>query len=198
MRRVPGVYREILMGRTLQLVACLVTVLAIDSMHAGADASASMKTVAVVDLDRYAGRWYEISRLPNRFQKGCSGNVTAEYVVREDGRIDVVNRCSATDGEEIRAEGVARIVDEATRAKLKVRFAPAFLSFLPLVWGDYWIIDLAPDYSYAVVGEPARKYLWILSREPTLEDETYRRILERIEGQGYDPGDLVRTPQDNQ
>ena len=86
------------MGRILQLVACLVTVLAMTSISAGADASASMKTVAKVDLDRYAGRWYEISRLPNRFQKGCAGNVTAEYVVRDDGRIDVVNRCSTTDG----------------------------------------------------------------------------------------------------
>jgi apolipoprotein D and lipocalin family protein len=186
------------MGKILHLVACLVTVLTINSIPAGADASASMKTVAAVDIDRYAGRWYEISRLPNRFQKGCSGNVTAEYVLRGDGRIDVVNRCSATDGEEKRAEGVARIVDETNRAKLKVRFAPAFLSFLPMVWGDYWIIDLAPDYSYAVVGEPARKYLWVLAREPTLEDETYRGILERIEAQGYDPNDLVRTPQDNQ
>jgi len=66
-----------------------------------------------------------------------------------------------------------------------------------MVWGDYWIIDLAPDYSHAVVGEPARKYLWVLSREPTLEDAKYRGILERIEAQGYDPNDLVPTPQDN-
>jgi apolipoprotein D and lipocalin family protein len=186
------------MGRILQLIACLVTVLAIYSIPAGADVSTSMKSVASVDLDNYAGKWYEISRLPNRFQKDCSGNVTAEYFVREDGRIDVVNRCSATDGEQIKAEGVARVVDETTRAKLKVRFAPAFLSFLPLVWGDYWIIDLAPDYSYAVVGEPARKYLWVLAREPALEEETYRGILERIEAQGYDPNDLVRTPQKSQ
>jgi apolipoprotein D and lipocalin family protein len=185
------------MSRISQLVACLVAVLAIYSMPVGADASASVKTVASVDLDRYAGRWYEISRLPHRFQKDCSGNVTAEYVVREDGRLVVINRCSATDGEEIRAEGVARVVDEKTRAKLKVRFAPAFLSALPMVWGDYWIIDLAPDYSYAVVGHPARKYLWVLAREPSLEDETYRGILERIEAQGYDPDDLVLTPQDS-
>jgi apolipoprotein D and lipocalin family protein len=166
-------------------------------MPVGADTPAAMKTVTVVDLDRYAGHWYEISRLPNRFQKGCSGNVTAEYVVREDGRIDVINRCSATDGEEIRAEGVARIVDDTTRAKLKVRFAPAFLSFLPMVWGNYWIIDLAPDYSYAVVGEPSRKYLWVLSREQAMEEATYRGILERIKAQGYDPNDLVPTPHDN-
>jgi apolipoprotein D and lipocalin family protein len=152
-------------------------VLAIDSAPADADTSASMRTVARVDLDRYAGRWYEIARLPNRFQKGCTGNVTAEYGVREDGRIDVVNRCSGNN---------------------EVRFAPAFLSFLSMVWGDYWIIDLAPDYSYAVVGEPARRYLWVLARESTLEEATYQGILERIEVQGYDPNNLVRTNQDSQ
>lgn len=185
------------MERIWRLAAFLVTVLAITPISAGADGSATVKTVAEVDLDRYAGRWYEISRLPNRFQRGCAGNVTADYGVRADGRIDVVNRCSTTDGEEKRAAGVARIVDRATRAKLEVRFAPAILSFLPMVWGDYWIIDLAPDYSYAVVGEPSRKYLWVLSREPTLEDATYRGILERIEAQGYDPNDTVPTPQDS-
>jgi apolipoprotein D and lipocalin family protein len=176
------------MRRVLPLVVCFLTGLAIDSVPADADTSASMKTVARVDLDRYAGRWYEIARLPNRFQKGCTGNVTAEYGVREDGRIDVVNRCSGNN----------RVVDETTRAKLEVRFAPAFLSFLSMVWGDYWIIDLAPDYSYAVVGEPARRYLWVLARESTLEEATYQGILERIEAQGYDPDNLVRTNQDSQ
>ncbi len=185
------------MGRHMQLIALLVAVLAIDPIHAGADRSASMKTVAEVDLERYVGRWYEISRLPNRFQKGCAGNVTAEYAVRDDGRIDVVNRCRTTAGEEMKAVGVARIVDATTCAKLKVRFAPAFLSFLPMVWGDYWILDLAPDYRYVVVGEPSRRYLWVLAREPTLDDATYRGILERIEAQGYDPNDLVRTAHDN-
>lgn len=186
------------MGRVLPLMVCFVMVLAIGSAPADADTSASMRTVARVDLDRYAGRWYEIARLPNRFQKGCTGNVTAEYGVREDGRIDVVNRCSGNNGEEKRAQGVARVVDETTRAKLEVRFAPAFLSFLSMVWGDYWIIDLAPDYSYAVVGEPARRYLWVLARESTLEEATYQGILERIEVQGYDPNNLVRTNQDSQ
>ncbi len=186
------------MWRAWPFLACLVTALAIASVPAGADHSQSMKAVAQVDLDRYAGRWYEISRLPNRFQKTCSGNVTAEYGLRRDGRIDVVNRCSTKDGEEKTVAGVARIIDETTRAKLKVRFAPAFLSFLPMVWGDYWIIDLAPDYSYAVIGEPSRKYLWVLARGPALEEATYRSILQRIEAQGYDPSDLVRTPQESQ
>ena len=168
-----------------QLSWLLVLVLALPA----AGASAPMQTVERVDLERYGGVWYEIARLPNRFQTKCAGDV------RADGRIEVVTRCPTEDGSEMQADGVARIVDEESRARLKVRFAPRFLSFLPFVWGDYWIIDLASDYSYAVVGEPERKYLWILSRKPALPDATYRGILERIERQGYDPEDLVKTPQ---
>lgn len=182
------------MWNPLRSVACLLTALAAGSIACGA-ASEPMQTVARVDLERYTGLWYEIAKLPNRFQKDCTGNVTATYTRRDDGRIAVVNRCATTSGEK-RAEGVARIADEATRAKLEVRFAPAWLSFLPMVWGDYWILDLAPDYGYAVVGEPSRRYLWILAREPALDEATYRGIVERIAAQGYDPGQLVRTPQD--
>ena len=97
---------------------------------------------------------FEIARFPNRFQRRCVGDVRARYVRRSDGRIDVINRCRATDGTVTEARGIARVVDERTSAKLKVRFAPAVLSFLPMVWGDYWIIGLAADYSWAVVGSP--------------------------------------------
>ncbi len=172
------------------------TALAIASVPLAAETPPAMNTVSHVDLERYTGRWYEIARLPNRFQKKCSGNVSAEYSLREDGKIDVVNRCSLRDGETKSTAGVARIVDPATRAKLKVRFAPAYLSFLSAVWGDYWVIDLAPDYSYSVVGEPGRRYLWILARKQTLDEQTYQAILRRIEAHGYDPGQLVRTPQE--
>lgn len=184
------------MGRLLQFVVCLVMLPTVASVTAGDGKGAPMKTVDQVDLKRYVGRWYEIARLPNRFQKICSRNVSAEYSVRKDGRIDVVNRCSLNDGEQKTAQGVARIVDDTSMAKLKVRFAPAYLSFLPMVWGNYWVLDLAPDYSYAVVGEPSRKFLWVLAREPKLDAEIYRSILERVEAQGYDANDLVRTPHD--
>src|SRR5688500_2232418 len=110
-----------------------------------------VRTVPFVDLDRYAGDWFEIARFPNRFQDQCVGDVRATYVRRPDGRVDVVNRCR-TSARETEARGVARIVDQRTFAKLKVRFAPPWLSWLPMVWGDYWIIGLAPDYSWAVIG----------------------------------------------
>jgi len=155
-----------------------------------------LDVVPAVDLNRYAGVWYEIARLPNRFQKQCSGDVTATYTVLDDGRIKVVNRCRNEKGEIEEAEGEAkRSGDDAPAAKLKVRFAPAILSFLPFVWGDYWIIVLAPDYSYAVVGDPARKYLWILSRTSVLDESTYKNILDQVKAKGYDLTSLAKTDQ---
>jgi apolipoprotein D and lipocalin family protein len=179
---------------SIALVALASCVLAV-SASAGKESSAPMHTVSEVDLERYDGRWYEIARLPNKFQDDCTGNVTADYVLREDGRVSVVNRCDTADGKGEEAEGVARVVDEVSNAKLEVRFAPAFLSFISAVWGDYWVIDLAPDYGYAVVGEPRRRYLWILSRTPQLEQAMLEAILERIETQGYDRNHLIFTPQ---
>lgn len=155
----------------------------------------ALKTVASVDLDRYKGKWFEIARYPNKFQKKCVGNTTATYTIESDGDIEVLNECLKKNGKMDRAKGEARIVDESTKAKLEVRFAPAFLSFLPFVWGDYWVIDLAEDYSYAVVGDPKREYLWILSRTPELETSVYQEILRRVEAKGFDPGKLVETPQ---
>ena len=119
-----------------------------------------VRTVPAVNLDRYAGEWFEVARFPNRFQDQCTGEVRATYARRTDGRIDVTNRCRTAEGVDD-AKGVARVIDTQTSAKLKVRFAPAYLSWLPSVWGDYWIIGLADDYGWAVVGSPDRKYLWI-------------------------------------
>jgi apolipoprotein D and lipocalin family protein len=152
-------------------------------------------TVASVDLDRYAGDWYEIARFPNRFQRQCAGDVRATYTRRPDGRIDVVNECRTEDGRTDAASGVARIVDEQTRAKLKVRFAPRILSFLPWVWGDYWIIGLADDYSWATVGSPDRKYLWILSRTPRLDADALTAARARAAANGFEVDRLVTTSQ---
>ena len=117
-----------------------------------------VRTVDAVDLDRYLGDWFEIARYPNRFQRGCAGDVRATYVRRPDGRLDVINRCLEADGRVNEAQGLARVVDERTFAKLKVRFAPAALSFLPFVWGDYWILGLPDDYAWVVVGTPDCRY----------------------------------------
>ncbi len=160
------------------------------------DNNRSLQVVPSVDLVRYTGRWYELARLPNSFQKDCSGEVVATYSLLEQGELKVVNECRKTNGQVEQAEGRARLADKnGPNSKLKVRFAPAFLSWLPAVWGDYWIIDLAPDYSYSVVGTPDRKYFWILSRTPQMEPATYQRLLEKAAGAGFDVARIVRTSQ---
>ena len=155
-----------------------------------------LTVVPTVDLTRYAGTWYEIARLPNWFQKQCTGDVTATYSLLEDGTLRVVNSCRKANGETTEAEGRAKLANKGEpNTKLKVRFAPKFLSFLPFVWGDYWIIDLADDYGYAVIGEPSRKYLWVLSRRPIMDDTILQSVLDQVKQQGYDLSGLIRTKQ---
>jgi len=163
---------------------------------APAGSSTEVRAVPSVDLNRYSGTWYEIARYPNRFQKSCEGDVTATYTIQPNERIEVLNRCRKADGSIESATGTGRLADKnGPASKLKVRFAPKFLSFLPFVWADYWIIDLADDYSYAVVGTPDHKYLWILSRTPTMAADTYQQICSHVGEMGYDPDKLVRTDQ---
>ena len=148
-----------------------------------------LTTVPAVDLAKYAGTWYEIASYPQSFQKGCTAT-TANYSARPDGEINVVNRCrrGSLQADVDTAEGRARVVDTTTNAKLEVSFFRPF-------WGDYWIIQLAPDYSYAVVGHPGRDYLWILSRTPQMEEAVYTGILEKLKEQGYELSRLQKTLQ---
>jgi apolipoprotein D and lipocalin family protein len=173
------------------LIAVLI-VAAVQS-DAAAQRRGPLRVVNDVDLQRYAGTWYEIARLPNRFQRVCVGDVSATYVLRKDGRIDVTNRCREADGSVREAKGIARRVEGQPASVLKVRFAPAFLSFLPAVWGDYQIIDLGKDYEYAVVGTPDRSYLWILARRPTMEPELYARVLDSAREEGFDVSAVTTT-----
>ncbi len=152
-------------------------------------------TVESVDLEKYAGKWFEIARYPNRFQKKCAGEVTATYTLKQDKKVEVLNECTKENGEITKALGEAKIVDDKTNAKLKVRFAPGWLSWLPFVWGDYWILELDGDYRYAVVGSPDRDYLWILSRETSINEESYSGLLRKVEEMGFDPKKLVKTRQ---
>jgi apolipoprotein D and lipocalin family protein len=146
--------------------------------------------VAEIDFDRYVGRWYEIASFPQRFQEGCVAT-TANYTRRDDGRLRVENECrnGSFDGDLRRVEGVAWVADpSASQAKLKVQF------FWPFR-GDYWVIELDPEYRYAVVGHPSRNYLWILARTRTLEPAVYEALLARIASHGYDLEWLEQTPQ---
>ena len=169
----------LLFGLTLIVFSC-----------AGAPKDKPVLTVVdSVDLERYLGKWYEIASYPAWFQKGCTGS-TAEYSLLPDGKIQVVNRCrkDSLEGPLKESKGKAEVVYSATNAKLKVWV------FWPFK-GNYWIIDLNPNYQWAVVGEPARKYLWILSRTPTMDAAVYQGILKRLPQKGYDPDKLRRTEQ---
>ncbi len=140
-----------------------------------------------VDLTRYLGRWYELARYEQGFQKDCD-SVTADYSLREDGGIAVLNSCVKPDGKKTSATGKAKIVDEATKAKLKVSFFGPF-------YGDYWVLDHADDYSWSVVGEPSGRYLWLLSREATPGQARIDELTARARALGYDTSMLRITKQ---
>ncbi|MEQ1541478.1 MAG: lipocalin family protein [Novosphingobium sp.] len=140
-----------------------------------------------VDLNRYLGRWYEIARYEQSFQKDCEG-VTADYALRDDGSISVLNRCRKPDGRITDAKGRAKVVDAASKAKLKVSFFGPF-------YGDYWVLDHADDYSWSIVGEPSGRYLWLLSREAAPGTAQVDALIARAGALGYDTAQLRITRQ---
>ncbi len=141
-----------------------------------------------VELDRYLGRWYEMARYEAPFQKGCEG-VSADYSLRDDGQIKVINSCrkGGIDGKLTQAVGKAKIVDTSTGAKLKVSFFRPF-------YGDYWVLDRADDYSWSIVGEPSGRYLWMLTRNAKPYAATRAKLEARVKEMGYD-WSLVRITQ---
>lgn len=164
----------------------------------------ALQSVPSVDLARYQGRWYQIALYPNTFQKQCVSGTTADYRVLSAGQVEVINQCKTADGSLSKVVGLARLkqprllgvpLAAGTSAKLEVRFAPSWLSWVPGVWAPYWVIQLADDYRYAVVGEPKRQYLWILSRTPTLDPQDRAIINGLLQQQGYDPTKLQEEPQ---
>ncbi len=156
-----------------------------------------VKTVASLDVPRYLGTWYEIAKFPNWFQKKCASNTKAIYTAKPDGNLQVLNSCKTAGGEISEAEGLARQIGAKDSPKLEVRFAPEWLSFLPLVWGDYWVIDLDPQYQVAAVSDPRREYLWVLSRTPQLDPKVYADLLQRLKLQQFDIQKLELTSQKN-
>jgi len=180
----------------LGLFMCLLSS-AVFAMDAHAPA---LKTVKAVDLSRYVGTWYEIARYPNRFQTHCADQTTATYTAlptsgNAAARLSVVNRCVDRNGAVDEAHGVARVIDTTSHAKLTVSFLPAWLRWTRLGQGQYWVIGLADDYRYAVVGEPTRTYVWILARTPRISAGDRADIEELLKSQGYDPSRLIDSPQ---
>lgn len=172
------------MRRSFPTLTLACTLLA-SSVHAAA--AAPLPTVAAVDLARYGGTWFEIARLPNRFQRQCVADTQASY--RLDGeRVEVVNRCRTASGEVDVAKGHAKVLEGSANAKLRVTF------FWPF-YGDYWVLDLDPDYRHVLIGEPRRRYAWVLSREPKMDEAQLQRLLDKAASLGFDKTAFQRTPQ---
>lgn len=159
-------------------------------LFSSANSQKTPSVVTSVDLDRYKGKWYEIARLPNYFERKLKCT-SAEYTLREDGKITVVNAGNyiTEPNKSTSAKGVAWIPDKNSPAKLKVQF------FWPFS-GDYWIMYLDKDYRYVLVGEPALKYLWILAREKQMDEPTYKMLLQKAIDNGYDVKSIIRVEQD--
>ena len=175
-------------ARTSRLLLVLGAILAVLAARP-VMGQAPLQVVSSVDLSRYTGKWYEIAHLPAWFQRDCASDTTATYTLRSDGKIAVLNQCRKANGVLKSAKGTAHVANSnGPNTKLKVTF------FWPF-YGDYWIIDLDPQYRWAVVGEPDRGYLWILSRESHLGQAEYAQIIERAKKQGYDLGPLIVTKQ---
>ncbi len=154
-----------------------------------------LTTVASISVPRYMGTWYEIAKYPNWFQRKCVSNTSAQYSAQPDGTVRVQNRCTQDDGQVKEAIGQARQLGPSASPKLEVRFAPQWLSVLPFVWGDYWVIDLDADYQLVAVSEPKREYLWVLSRTPTVSAKAYDELLVRLRAKSLDTSKLERTRQ---
>lgn len=178
-----------MMSKTAQTVLVALSMIGLVKPVNAGDSNAPLQVAPSVDLARYAGKWYEIARLPNRFQRNCASDVAATYTLRPDGKITVLNECRKADGSSKSAKGTARVADsKGPKTKLKVTF------FWPFS-GDYWILDLDPEYRWVLVGEPSRKYLWILSREPQIPRTEYDRLVEIARRQGFQVEALMRTRQ---
>ena len=190
-----------LLKRSWLVIGLAVATLQLASLKVAAQTIATpaalppVATILTLDVPRYMGTWYEIAKFPNRFQAKCTANTRAQYLAQTDGSVQVLNSCATADGSTIDALGKAIQVGATNSPKLQVRFAPAWLSWLPMVWGDYWVIDLDADYQLAAVSDAKREYLWVLSRTPQVSAKAYDALLQRLKAQHFDVQKLERTPQ---
>jgi apolipoprotein D and lipocalin family protein len=185
--------KQVWMLLSWQLLA--LTAVAQTAQTSGPESLPPVATIAKLDVPRHMGTWHEIAKFPNRFQAKCVANTRARYLAQTDGTVQVLNSCITADGSTIDALGLAKQVGPATSPKLQVRFAPAWLSWLPMVWGDYWVIDVDADYQLAAVSDAKREYLWVLSRTPQVNAKAYDALLDRLKAQHFNVQKLERTPQ---
>ncbi|QQN38436.1 lipocalin family protein [Acinetobacter sp. CS-2] len=154
-----------------------------------------LQTVEKVELDKYLGVWYEVARKPLYFQNKCDRDVTATYTLNENGNVVVDNRCYTKEGNLAQSIGEAFIENAPFNTKLKVSFLPEAIRWLPFGRGDYWVLKLDENYQTVLVGEPRRKYMWVLSRTPQPDQAVVNEYLEYAKSLGYDVGDVIHTKQ---
>lgn len=154
-----------------------------------------LKTVEKLELDKYLGVWYEVARKPLYFQNKCDRDVTATYTLNENGNVAVDNRCYSKDGSLNQSIGEAFVQNAPFNSKLKVSFLPEAIRWLPFGRGDYWVLKLDENYQTVLVGEPRRKYMWVLSRSPQPDQAVVKEYLEYAKSVGYDVGDVIHTKQ---
>jgi apolipoprotein D and lipocalin family protein len=173
--------------RAVTSLAVLALVVSVGLIGCTSVPPAPLPTVASVELPRYMGSWYEIAKLPNRFQGSCASDTVATYRLKDEG-VEVINRCRHADGSVVSIQGRAKVVPGSAGSRLRVSF------FWP-IYGDYWVLALDPDYQAALIGEPSRQYAWILSRSTTLDESRLQALLARAQALGFDRAAFVRTPQ---
>ena len=154
-----------------------------------------LQTVEKVELDKYLGVWYEVARKPLYFQNKCDRDVTATYTLNENGNVVIDNRCYTKEGNLTQSIGEAFIANAPFNSKLTVSFLPEAIRWLPFGRGDYWVLKLDENYQTVLVGEPRRKYMWVLSRTPQPDQAVVNEYLEYAKSLGYDLGDVIHTKQ---
>lgn len=182
--------------RALVRLALLAAALVSGAAHAE---PLPLQALPGLEVPAYMGRWYQVAWYPNRFQRQCVSDTRADYRLRPDGRIEVLNRCTLADGRTDEALGLARPVgrlqeDRLQPAQLEVSFLPAALRWLPFGWGRYWVVDRAEDGRYAIVSEPTREYLWVLARAPQLSPADEAAVRASLQRLGFDLSRLQAHP----
>lgn len=152
------------------------------------------QTVPYVDIARYMGKWYEIARIPNSFQKSCRSEITATYQLLANGQIQGVNTCRKANGQlfDLVVKGT---VQDKSNAKIVFKITSSWLRWIPMLSADYWVVDLASDYRYAAVSTANHQYVWLLARQPQLSAADYQLLLERLAGQGFDVSKIIKNKQ---
>lgn len=154
-----------------------------------------LQAVEKIELNKYLGTWHEVARKPLYFQRKCDSNVTANYSLNKNGNIKVDNSCYTKDGKFKQTIGEGFVQNAPSNSKLKVSFLPKIIRWLPVGRGDYWVLKIDENYETVLVGEPDKKYMWILSRSQQPQPEVVQEYLNYAESLGYDLSDLIKTKQ---